>query len=92
MQELRVGCLSSKESLNDLLNVRKACLSLDCLESGLNFLSTIHLFFHLCLEECAPELLSQKVFIHLQLITVFVVIGCLVSDLLLAGVSLNTAL
>ena len=56
-----------------------------------NFCRPGHFFVHLGLEECAPELLSQEVLIHFKLIRVFIVIGCLISDLLLSSIALNSS-
>lgn len=89
---MRVGRFSREEFLNNLLDVGKACLRADLLECLLDFGRSRHLLVHLCLQEGAPELLGQKVFVHLELVRVFVVIGSLVPDLLLAGVSFDAAL
>ena len=75
-----------------MLNIREASLSSDLLEGLLDLSSPRHLFFHLGLQKCTPELLGQEVFIHFELIGVLVVVGCLISDLLLAGISLDASL
>ena len=51
-----------------------------------------HLLVHLALEERAPELLGKEVLVHFQLVGVFVVVGGLVTNLLLAGVALDASL
>ena len=84
LQQLGVCSLSGEELLHDLLNVRKASLGTDLLEGLLDLSRACHLFVHLGLEEGAPELLSKEVLVHLQLIAIFVVVGGLVADLLLA--------
>jgi len=75
-----------------LLDIREASLSSDLLEGLLDLSSPRHLFFHLGLQKSTPELLGQEVFIHFELIGVLVVVGCLISDLLLAGISLDASL
>ena len=62
------------------------------LEGLFDLCSTGHLFVHLRLEEGAPELLSKEVLVHLQLIAIFVIVGGLVANLLLAKVSLHAPL
>ena len=53
-KQLGVGCLTSEELLDDLLNVGEASLSVNLLESTLYFGVAGHLFLHLCFEESAP--------------------------------------
>ncbi len=64
VQKLGVSSLTSEELLDDLLYIREACLCTNHLESLLNLCSPRHLLVHLALEEGAPELLSQEVFVH----------------------------
>ena len=92
LQKLRVGGLSGEELLHNLLDVGEASLGANVLEGLFDLGGACHLFVHLGLEEGAPELLSEEVLVHLQLIAVFVVIGGLVADLLLAKVSLHAPL
>ena len=68
MEQLTVGCFTSEELLDNLLNVREASLSVDLLESSLNLGVAGHLFFHLGFKEGAPKLLRQEVLVHLELI------------------------
>ena len=68
MEQLTVGCFTSEELLDNLLNVREASLSVDLLESSLNLGVAGHLLLHLCFKEGAPKLLRQEVLVHLELI------------------------
>ena len=90
LQQLRVGCFPREKLLDDLLDIGEACLRSDLLEGLLYLSRPCHFLVHLRLEESAPEFLRQEVLIHLQLIRVFIVIGCLVSDLLLPGIALDS--
>ena len=92
VKQLRVGCLASEELLDDLLNVREASLCVDLLESLFDFGISSHFLLHLGFKESAPKLLRQEVFIHLELIRIFVVVCCLVPDLLLPCVALDASL
>ena len=92
LQELRVRGFTGEEFRDNLLDIRKASLSTDLLESILDLSSARHLFVHLRFEMGAPEFLSEQVLVHLQLIRILVVISGLVSDLLLACVTLDSSL
>ena len=92
LKKLRVRGLPCEELLHDLLNIGETRLRSNLLESLLNLSSACHFLLHLVLKESAPEFLSQEVLVHLQLIRVLVVICSLVTDLLLASVSLDTPL
>lgn len=92
LQQLRVGGLSCEELGHNLLNIGETGLCPNLLEGLLDLCSSGHLFVHFCLQEASPEFLGQEVLVHLELVGVFVVIGCLISDLLLAGVSLDATL
>ena len=65
---------------------------MNLLESLLDFGIARHFFLHLGFKESAPKLLRQEVFIHLELIRIFVVVCCLVPDLLLPCVALDASL
>jgi len=92
LQKLRVGGLTREELLHDLLDIGEASLGANLLESSLDFVRPRHLLVHLRLQEGTPELLSQEVLIHLQLVAVLVVAGSLITDLLLTIVTLVSAL
>ena len=92
LQQLRVSLLAREELLHDLLDVGEASLRPNLLEGLLDLGSVIHFLVHLDLEESAPELLSEEVLVHLELVGVLVVVGGLVADLLLASVSLDPSL
>lgn len=82
-QKLIVSFLAFQEFLDDLLHVRVACLGPNFLEGLLVLCVGLHFAVHLVLQETGVKLLSQKVFLHLQLIRIFFVVGRVLSDALL---------
>ena len=84
-KQLRISVLAAQELVYNVLNVTVASFSPNFLESSFNFESAIHFFSHFGLKERRPELLSQEVLLHLQLIGIFVLVGCGLRDLLLAS-------
>lgn len=92
LQKLRIGGLTGEELLDDMLDVREASLSTNLLEGSLDLLRPAHLPVHLRLQEGAPELLRKEVFIHLELVAIFVIASGLVTDLLLTIVTLVATL
>ena len=92
LKELGVSGLPCEEFLDDLLDVREASLSSDLLEGLLDLSIFGHLSVHFGLQKCRPELLSKEILVHFELIGVLVVVCSLISDLLLASVSLDASL
>jgi hypothetical protein len=68
VEQLAVRGLPSEELLHDLLDIVAAGRCTDFLESVFNFKVALHDLLHFCLKEGRPELLSQEVLLHLELI------------------------
>lgn len=91
-EELRVGLLSCKEPVDNLIDIGETGSSSDLLESILNSIVSVHLFFHLFLEERREKSVDQELVSHLDLILILVLIGRHVSNLLLSPDSVHSSL
>ena len=90
-KELWVGWLTCKEFLYDFLYIWVTSSSSNLLECIFVLEVLFHFLFHFCFKETWPKLLSKKVFLHLKLIGIFVLVCCLLCNLLLTLHSLYSS-
>lgn len=91
-EQLTVCLFTSQELMDDLLHISQASARSDFLERIFNFISALHLLFHLFLQKGAPHFLDHVVLLHFQFVGVLILVGCGFSNFLLPSDALHASL
>ena len=78
--------------MDNLLHIGEASAGTDLLEGIFYLVGALHLTLHFTLQELRPKLLGKVVFLHFELIGIFVLISSGFSDLLLSGNAVHASL